>query len=110
LWTATIGTTASILVIFIRISPPPGRLPLHLPAQKRDPSEPRIVEKVPLFREAEAKSLHLAWKNAFAINTMEWLSHQQRSEESLWLQKRKLRKARKGRAAGKANAVSTRLW
>jgi DNA-binding transcriptional ArsR family regulator len=33
------------------------------------------VEKVPLFREGEAKSLHLAWKIAFAINTMEWLSH-----------------------------------
>jgi DNA-binding transcriptional ArsR family regulator len=33
------------------------------------------VEKVPLFPEGEAKSLHLAWKIAFAINTMEWLSH-----------------------------------
>lgn len=34
-----------------------------------------MLEKVPLFREDEAKSLNLGWKTAFVINTMEWLSH-----------------------------------
>jgi DNA-binding transcriptional ArsR family regulator len=34
-----------------------------------------LLEKVPAFRQDEAKSLHLGWKTAFVINTMEWLSH-----------------------------------
>jgi DNA-binding transcriptional ArsR family regulator len=41
----------------------------------REPPTKELVEKVPLFRQDEAKSLHLGWKPAFATNRMEWLSH-----------------------------------
>jgi hypothetical protein len=31
-----------------------------------------MLEKVPLFRQDDAKSLRLGWKTAYVINTMEW--------------------------------------
>jgi hypothetical protein len=48
----------------------------------------------------EVKSLHLGWKTAFVINTMEWLSHQQRSEESLCPQRARPPKAVKKEKSG----------
>jgi hypothetical protein len=57
------------------------------------------------LRDEEANSLHLGWKTAFVINTMEWLSPQQRSEESLCQQRRKAPKAVKEEKEEPANEV-----
>jgi DNA-binding transcriptional ArsR family regulator len=62
----------------------------------------RMVEKVPLLREAEAKSLHLAWKTAFGINRMEWLSHPATIGGVALAAKTKTAKGKKGKGRAKS--------
>jgi DNA-binding transcriptional ArsR family regulator len=64
-----------------------------------------MLEKVPALRQREVKSLQLGWKNAYVINTMEWLSHRATIGGVALPAKSKTTKSRK---KGKGRAKSKR--
>jgi hypothetical protein len=106
LWTESIGTTASDAAIFIYFTPSRALFRWSLPAHRAHAPDHANAGKSSINAPRRRTNLHLDWQSAFVINTMEWLSHQQRSEESLCLQRRKPPKAVKKEKEGrKANGA-----